>query len=473
MDKFDIAVIGGGAAGLVAASGSVQLGARTALIEKDRLGGDCLWYGCVPSKALIKSAKVVHLLKRVKDYGVDDVDIRFDFKNVIGKVQSLRSRIGEHDDPARFEKMGVKLFTGAPKFVSNEEIEINGERLKSKKIVIATGSSPFVPPIEGLKDTGYITNVEVFSLKKLPGSLAVIGGGPIGIELAQALSRLGSDVTVIEMLDRILIKEDKEVSSELTGILEAEGMKIMTGTKVVKVRKEGDKKIVTVLRDGKEEEVVSEEILMSVGRIPNVDGLDLEKAGVEYDRRGIKVDKSLKTTASHIWACGDVAGPYQFTHMAEYQAGIVIRNALFHIPAHVDYSAVPWATYTDPEVATVGIIEEMAAQQGIKHKVFKFEFSGLDRAIIEQETKGFVKIVCTPSGKLLGATIIGHNAGELIHEYVLAVKEGMPLSKISSTIHIYPTVSQIIKRTCDKYYSEKLFSGNLKKITEKLIHFLP
>jgi len=473
MDKYDITVIGGGAAGLVVASGSAQLGASVALIEKERLGGDCLWYGCVPSKALIKSAKMVHLLRRAKDYGIDDIDIKFDFKNVMDKVRSLRAKIGEHDDPERFKGMGINVITGDPKFLSNEELEVNGETIRSKKFVIATGSSAFVPPIEGLSDTGYITNVEVFELNELPKSLTVIGGGPIGIELAQALSRLGSDVTIVEMLDRILIKEDKDISDELRERLEDEGISILTGTKVVKARMHKGKKAVSVQQGDKEFEILSDEILVAIGRVPNVDGLDLTAAGVEYDRRGIKVNKSLQTTAKHIWACGDVAGPYQFTHMAEYQAGIVIRNALFHLPSHVNYSAVPWTTYTDPEVATVGLTEDAAIEQDIKHKAFKFEFGELDRAIIEQETHGFVKVICSPSGKLLGATIIGHNAGELIGEYVLALTNGLGLGKISGTIHAYPTMIQIVKRASDKYFSEKLFSGNFKKVAEKMIHFLP
>ncbi|HWP93413.1 MAG TPA: dihydrolipoyl dehydrogenase [Thermodesulfobacteriota bacterium] len=470
MDNYDIVVIGGGAAGLTVATGSVKFGLRVALVEKEKLGGDCLYYGCVPSKTLIHSAKVASLIKRAKEYGLDETMLSFDFEKVINHVWNTISIIGKHDDPERFRKMGVDVVFGDPSFTSPEEIEVNGRRIKSKKFVIATGSRSFTPAIDGLKEAGFISHVEVFHLKKLPQSLVVIGAGPIGMEMSQAFARFGSDVTVIEMLDRILPVEDEDVSEELEKYLTKEGIKFFTGTKAERVSLENGKKVVLAKKNGEEINIAADEILVAVGRTPNVEGLNLEAAGVEYNRKGIVVDQKLRTTAKNIWACGDVVGPYLFTHMAEYQAGIVVRNALLRLPAKVDYSVVPWTTFTDPEVAHVGISENEAKKKNIKYSVYKHQYSNVDRAVTEVEGVGFAKIITTGwKGKIIGAHIVGPNAGELISELALAIKKGMTVKDISSTIHVYPTLALGTRQTADLFYRHKFESSQL---LQKLLMFI-
>ena len=470
MDNYDIVVIGGGAAGLTVATGSVKFGLRVALVEKEKLGGDCLYYGCVPSKTLIHSAKVASLIKRSKEYGLNETELSFDFERVINHVWNTINIIGEHDDPERFRKMGVDVVFGDPSFTSPEEIEVNGRRIKSKKFVIATGSRSFTPPIDGLKEAGFISHVEVFHLKKLPQSLIVIGAGPIGMEMSQAFARFGSDVTVIEMLDRILPIEDEDVSEELEKYLTKEGIKFFTGTKAKRVSLENGKKVVLAEKNGEEINIAADEILVAVGRTPNVEGLNLEAAGVQYNRKGIVVDEKLRTTAKNIWACGDVVGPYLFTHMAEYQAGIVVRNALLKLPVKVDYSVVPWTTFTDPEVAHVGISETVAKNKGIDYHVYKHQYSNVDRAVTEVEGVGFAKIITTGwKGKIIGAHIVGPNAGELISELALAIKKGMTVKDISSTIHVYPTLALGTRQTADLFFRHKFESSQL---LQKLLKFI-
>jgi dihydrolipoamide dehydrogenase len=470
MDNYDIVVIGGGSAGLTVASGSVKFGLKVALIDKEKLGGDCLNYGCVPSKTLIQSAKVVSLMRRAREFGLNETPISFDFANVIGHVHDVIHKIGENDDPERFRKMGVDVIFGEPKFLSQTELEINGKTLKSKKFIISTGSSSFAPPVEGLKETGFITHVEAFYLKTLPQSLIIIGGGPIGIELCQAFSRFGSDVTVIEMMDRVLAKEDEDISKGLEEILTKDGIKISTETKAKRVFSENGKKVVLCEKNGQEIAFRADEILVAIGRMPNVDGLNLEAAGVEYNKKGIVVNESLQTTAKNIWACGDVVGHYLFTHTAEYQAGIVVRRALFRLPAKVDYSVVPWTTFTDPEVAHVGMTEAKAKEKGIKYSVYRHHYTDVDRAVTEVEGVGFIKIITTGwKGKIIGAHIIGPNAGELIHELVIAVRKGLTVKDISSTIHVYPTLALGTRQTTDLYFREKFYSSGLMQRLLKLV----
>jgi dihydrolipoamide dehydrogenase len=457
---YDIVVIGGGAAGLTVASGSVKFGLKVALIEKEKLGGDCLYYGCVPSKTLIHSAKVASLIRRAKEFGLNETPLSFDFANVIGHVWDVIHKIGEHDDPERFKKMGVDVIFGEPRFLSSEQIEIGGRQIKSKKFVISTGSRSFTPPIEGLKEAGFISHVEVFHLKTLPQSLIVIGAGPIGMEMCQAFKRFGTDVSVIEMLDRILAIEDEDVSKALEASLTKEGIRFFTGTKAKRVFTENGKKVVLCERNGQELAIRSDEILVAVGRTPNVEGMNLEAAGVEYNRKGIVVNEKLQTTAKNIWACGDVAGPYLFTHMAENQAGIVVRNAVLRLPVKMDYSVVPWTTFTDPEVAHAGMTEAEAKKKGIKYSVYKHHYGDVDRAVTEVEGEGFIKIITTGwKGKIIGAHIIGPHAGELIPELVIAIKNGLTVKDISSTIHVYPTLALGTRQTTDLYFRQKFDSS--------------
>lgn len=453
---YDIVVIGGGAAGLSVATGSVKFGLRVALVEKERLGGDCLYYGCVPSKTLIHSAKVASLIKRAGDFGLNETPLSFEFENLTGHVWDVISKIGEHDDPERFRQMGVDVIFGEPRFNSQNEIEVNGKEIRSKKFVISTGSSALEPPVEGLRETGFITHVEVFSLKRLPDSVTVIGAGPIGMELGQALARFGSRVTVVEMADHVLPLEDYDISADLQQYLSGEGIEFHTGTRALKAYSENGKKILSVQKGGEEFKIETDEILVAAGRTPNVEGLNLEAAGVRFNKKGIVVNDNLRTTGKNIWACGDVAGPYLFTHMAEYQAGVVIRNALLKLPAKVDYSVVPWTTFTDPEVAHVGVNEKEARKRGIDHMVYKKQFSEVDRAVTEVEGVGFVKILTRGwRGRIIGAQIIGPNAGELLPELTLAIRKGMTVKDISSTIHVYPTLALGTRQTADNFFRDK------------------
>ncbi len=458
MNSYDVTVIGGGAGGLVAAVGFATLGVKTALVEKQALGGDCLYYGCVPSKTLLHTAKVASILRRSQGLGVACPDLRVDFQRVMGHMREVITNIGLHDDPARFETLGIKVFFGPGRFLGGPILEIGAQRIYSKKFVLATGSSPAVPPIPGLKETGYITNIEAFSLERLPSSIVILGAGPIGLEFAQVFRRLGSQVTVIDQAPSVLFREDAELSAALDKYLQAEGIKIILGAAITGVGRQDKNKVVAVTKNGARQEILTEEILVALGRTANVKGLGLEEAGVEYNPKGVVVDDTLRTSAPHIWACGDVTGKYLFTHVAEYQARLVVRNTLLPLKARADYRVVPWTTFTDPELAHLGLTEAEVKQQGLDYKVFRVDFTEIDRAITDDQAKGFTKVICSPGGKILGAHILGPNAGDLIHEFVLAMRENIPIGRISSAIHVYPTLAQVSRRTADKFYAEKLQS---------------
>ena len=463
---YDLVVIGGGAAGLVVTGAAAQLGLKVVLVEKSgKLGGDCTHYGCVPSKTLIHSAKVASLIRRAPEFGLESTDLRFDFARVTAHVHDVIAYFEtEHDNPERFRRWGAEVIFGAARFVSPREVEVDGRRLAARKFVIASGSRPFVPRLEGLEAAGYLTNESAFDLKRLPASLLVLGGGAIGLELAQAFARFGARVTVLEMLDRILPPEDPEISSALREILEAEGIAIHTGTQARRAEAADGRKALLCDQEGREARFEAEEILVAAGRVPGVEGLNLEAAGVAVGPRGVQVDARLRTTAKHIWACGDVVGPYQFTHVAEYQAGIVIRNVVFRLPAKVDYRVVPWATFTDPEVARVGLTEAEARQRGIPHEVLRFPFKDVDRAVAEGEPRGLAKFLVGKRGRILGASILGPRAGELIHEAVLAMQARLPFSKISQAIHVYPTLAQVNRRAVNTYYAPRLFSPRTRTV---------
>jgi pyruvate/2-oxoglutarate dehydrogenase complex dihydrolipoamide dehydrogenase (E3) component len=459
----------------VAAGGAALLGAKVALIEKNKLGGDCLYTGCVPSKTLIRSARFAAELKRAPDFGFQIGDFGFwenDFSSITNRVQRVIEVIEHHDAPEVFEKMGVSVMFGNARFISPYELKIvlpSGEKktLKAKRFCLATGSRPFVPPIEGLKETGFITNEEVFQLQSLPENLIVLGAGAIGLELGQAFARLGSKVTIIEMADRVLIKEEKEISALMEKILREEGLEILTKSKAVKVHKKSDgKKVLTVERDGKTEEVIGHEILVAVGRQANVDNLGLEKAGVKFDQKQIFTDEYLRTSTKNIFAAGDVTGHFQFTHTADYEAQHVIQNAFLFYPLtkKIDFSVIPWATFTEPEVARVGLTETEAKKKfGEKVKVFKVNFADNDRAQTESEATGFAKIVTLKGKKILGASIIGGHAGELIHEFVLAMRHDLTLPDLNRAIHVYPTFSKITQALATEQTLETLKSAWVQK----------
>lgn len=469
---YDLVVIGGGAAGLVAATGGASLGAKTALIEKKKLGGDCTWYGCIPSKALLKSSQVFSLVKRINEFGIDGSG-EYDQSQVMSHVREIINKISEHHPPEVFEKRGIKVLFGNSKFINNTTIDLDGKQVSSKRFIICTGSHPMVPPIEGLKDVDYLTNENIFDLEVLPKSIAVLGGGPIGVEISQALARFGVEVSIVEMVDRILFREDEEIAQVLTDSLNKDSAKIYAGKKAVKFSKEGDTVAIIVEDKVKNQSVIkAEKVLVAVGRAPNIEGLELEKAGIKYSRKGIEVNKTLRTSAKNIYACGDIVGPYQFSHMAEHQAIIAVGNALFPFKRKVDYSAVPWCTFTDPELAHVGLTEEEARKQSKDIKVYRSKYSESDRAVTDLEEKGLAKVICDKKGYVLGAHIVGANAGEIIHEYVLAKAKKLKIGDISLAIHIYPTLAQIVKRTGDQSYMQILNSKWFSSFAKTMLKFL-
>jgi pyruvate/2-oxoglutarate dehydrogenase complex dihydrolipoamide dehydrogenase (E3) component len=462
VDHYDIAVIGGGSAGLVVAVGAAHLGARVALIEKKALGGDCLYTGCVPSKTLIRSARFASEVSRAESFGFAPIEWRFldeRFAAITERVARVIEKVGEHDAPDVFRKLGIEVIFGAPRFLSARELEITPETnstgakrmIRARRFCISTGSRPSVPPVEGLRETGFITNEEVFHLKRLPRSLIILGGGPIGLELGQSFARFGSDVTVVEMGLRLLPKEDAEVSSEIERILRAEALNVLLQTRAVSARAFQDQKRLTVEDKQGTREIEAEQILVATGREPNIAGLNLEAAGVAYHEHQILTDKYLRTTASHIYAAGDVTGHFPFTHMAAYEASIVVRNALFFWPLRqkVDFRVVPWTTFTDPEVARVGMTEQEARDYfgADRISVYRAPFTDNDRAHADEQTNGFAKLVCAGrKGTIVGAHIIGPHAGELIHEVVLAMKQRLSASALGSLTHVYPTLTQINQR---------------------------
>ena len=455
-ETYDLIVIGGGSAGLVAAGGAGILGAKVALIEKAKLGGDCLYTGCVPSKTLIRSARFASDMKHAEKFGFEIQNSKFkndSFASITNRVQDVIGVIEEHDAPEVFEEMGAEVIFGDPKFVSKNEIEVtlnpNDEKLvmKAKRFCISTGSSAFVPPIKGIEETGYITNEDVFHIEELPERLVVLGGGAIGCELGQSFARFGSKVTLIEMAPRIMAVEDTEVSEFMKEAFEKEGIDVRTKTKAVKFHKtSSEAKVLTVEKeDGSTEEIEADEILVAVGRRPNTNGLNLETAGVELDRGKIKVDDYLRTTNKSIYAAGDVNGKFQFTHMADYEAQIVLKNCFLFYPftTKADYSVVPWTTFTEPEVARVGMIEKEAQKKyGDSIDVYKVPFARNDRALAEGDSSGFAKLVLK-GNKILGVTLVGIHAGELLSEFTVAMKNNLSIDDLNKAIHVYPTLAKI------------------------------
>ncbi|TDY02833.1 dihydrolipoyl dehydrogenase family protein [Thiohalophilus thiocyanatoxydans] len=465
-NKRDLIVIGGGAGGLVIASVASQLGLNVTLIEKQaKLGGDCLHHGCVPSKALIKAAKVAHLMRRAGEFGLPSQSFPIDLGKVNQQVNSIVDHIQQHDDPERFRAYGCEVLLGEPaRFISPHAVQVGERVIEGRRFVIATGSRPFIPAIPGINPDDLLTNESLFDLQQLPASLAVLGGGPIGLELGQAMSRLGSQVTLLQRGPRLLAHEDTELVDLLQKQLTDEGLQIQTNSDIERIEHQNDQYEII---DNNHDRVRVDKILVATGRRPNIEGLDPERAGIETTPRGIMVDRRLRTSQKHIYACGDVAGPYAFTHQAEYQAGLIISNAVFRFPKKADYRILPWVTYTDPELAQVGLTEQQAREQGIKHTVLRFDFKEVDRALTERETAGRVKLV-TRKGKILGASILGPQAGELIHELVLAMQSGAKIGDISAAIHAYPTLAQIHRRTVNTAYAAKLFSP----LTRRLVRWL-
>ena len=467
--ETDICVIGGGSGGLSVAAGASQMGARTVLIEKAKMGGDCLNFGCVPSKAMIAAAHAAHAIRGSDRFGIAGHEPEVDFRRVHDHVHGVIAAIAPHDSVERFEGLGVTVLQAAARFTGKDTVEADGTTVKAKYFVVATGSSAGVPPIPGLDTVPYLTNETVFDLTEQPEHLIIIGGGPIGSELAQAHRRLGARVTVLEMFS-VLGKDDPEVTEVVKRRMRAEGVELCEGIKIQKILPDGSGIAVEIEQDGTGRTIAGSHLLVAAGRSANVDGLNLEAAGVTYSKRGIEVDARLRSSNKRIFAIGDVAGSYQFTHIAGYHAGIVIRNALFKLPAKVAYHAVPWVTYTDPEIAHVGQTEEQAKKElGGDIRVLRFAFNENDRAQAERETDGLIKVVTDKKGRVLGTSIAGARAGELLLPWVLAVDQKLKIGKMAGIIAPYPTLGEISKRVAGSYYIPSLFSEKTRKIVRFLM----
>jgi len=453
----NMVVIGGGSAGLVSGLIAAAVKSKVTLIEKHKMGGDCLNTGCVPSKALIKSAKVAATLKKAGEFGLKDVTTNVDFDKVMGRVENIVKKIEPHDSIERFTGLGVDCVTGEAKIVSPYCVEVNGKQIFTRNIIIATGARPFVPPIEGLSSIEYLTSDNLWDLRKQPERLVVLGGGPTGCELSQAFARLGTQVIQIEQAPRLMIREDEKVSQFVQQRLTEDGVAIHTEHQAVKVEILNGTKTLICSHHDKRVEIAFDEILVAVGRAANTDGLGLSDIGVELTERGtVAVNDYLQTTIPNIYACGDVAGPYQFTHTASHQAWYATVNGLFGMfrKFKVDYRVIPWATFVDPEVARVGLNEQEAIAQGVDYQLTEYGIDDLDRAITDGEDHGFIRVITAgKTDKILGVTIVGHHAAELLAEYVQAMKHGLGLNKILGTIHIYPTYSE----------ANKFVAGNWKR----------
>jgi len=462
---FDIGILGGGAAGLTVASGAAQFGAKTLLIEKEKeLGGDCLHYGCVPSKTLIRTANIYHLMKNAEKYGLPRTDLNpVDFQSIAARIQAVINTIQAHDSKERFCKLGARVESGNAIFTDEHSVRLNGGILSARKWVIATGSSPFVPPIEGIDKTPFITNKELFSLETLPKSMIAIGGGTISIEMAQAFNRLGTRVTVVELANQILGAEDKDMAEHLMNILIAEGITFHLGSMPLSTKDLGNEKEMVIKKpEGKTISLKAETILVAVGRTPNLQGLGLEDIGLERDKKGLKIDDRLRTNHRHIYVAGDATGAYQFTHAAGYEGGIALSNAILHLPRKVDYTYMPWCTYTDPELASIGMNEKRASGAGISYSVWTEEFSTNDRSLAEGKETGKIKLLLDEKEKPIGIQILGPSAGELISEWIAVMNGNVKLSTIASAVHPYPTLGEINKKVVGKFFSGKIFSEKVK-----------
>ncbi len=465
VESYDVLAIGGGAAGLVVAAGAAGLGARAALVERDRLGGECLWTGCIPSKALLAAARAVRDARHADRLGVRVGDVAVDFPRVMARVRQAQARLQPHDSPERFRALGVEVVAGNARFVGEGTIAVDERRIVARHVVIATGSSPQVPPIPGIGSVPYLTNETVFTLERLPLSLLVIGGGSVGLELAQAFALLGSRVSVVESTPSVLPHEDAEMVALLAASLAADGVELHAGVSATLVGPGPDG--VVVEAGGKR--LRAERLLVAAGRRPRVEGLELGATGVELGSDGIAVDRRLRTTAPGVWAAGDVVGPLRFTHVADYQARLVLRNALFPLSTAVDYTAIPRVIYTEPELARVGLTEAEAREaHGDGVRVWRRPFADADRAVADDRTDGLVKLVADRKGRLLGAHVLGHGAGNIIAELALAMRHGLTLARIAETVHPYPTYPEAVKQAAELQQRSRL-AGLTASVVRRLV----
>jgi pyruvate/2-oxoglutarate dehydrogenase complex dihydrolipoamide dehydrogenase (E3) component len=457
--RYNLVVIGAGTAGLVTAAGGAILGAKIALVERDYMGGDCLNFGCVPSKALIRSARAAAEIRDAARFGIEvPHGVSVNFSAVMERMRELRVELSPIDSAKRFRDLGVDVFIGDGKFAGPDSVEVGGKVLRFKKAVVATGARAASLPIPGLAEAGFLTNETVFSLTELPRRIAVFGAGPIGCELAQTFQRLGAAVTLLEVAPQILIREDRDAAERIERAITRDGVAIVTGCKIVNVERRGNEKVISTERDGARTEYTVDEILIGVGRVPTVEGLNLEAANIEFNQQaGIKVDDNLRTTNPAIFAAGDIASAYKFTHLSDAHARIVLRNALFGGRQKVSALTIPWCTYTDPEIAHVGLYEAEARSRGIEVTTYTQELKEVDRAVLDGETDGFVKVhVRKGSDQIVGATIVASHSGEMISELTTAIAAGVGLGKIADVIHPYPTQADAIRKAAGLYNRTRL-----------------
>ncbi len=456
--RYNLVVLGAGTAGLVSAAGAAGLGAKVALIERHFLGGDCLNYGCVPSKAVIRASRAAQAVREAAGFGVRvEGSVNVNFGQAMERMRRLRAGISRHDSAQRFTGLGVDVFLGSARFLSPDEVEVDGQRLKFSRAVIATGARAAELPVPGLKDAGYLTNETVFSLAELPQKLLVIGAGPIGCELAQAFRRLGSEVTILTDGKRIMPREDADAAALVQERFRREGIEMLFEARTTRAEGRGGSKVLFFDRGRGEEQTTGTELLVAVGRAPNLEGLNLEAAGVSYDRRGVQVDDRLQTTNSRIYAAGDICSQFKFTHAADAMARIVLQNALFFGRKKASALVIPWCTYTDPEIAHVGLYEDEARSRGHEIATYTIPLAEVDRAILDGDEDGFARIVAEKrKGRILGATLVARHAGESIGEMVLAIQQGLGLGTIAQTIHPYPTQAEALKRAGDAFNRGRL-----------------
>jgi len=462
----DLCIIGAGAAGLAVAAGAAQMGASVVLVERGQMGGDCLNYGCVPSKSLLAAAKLADIWRHSGEFGVSYETPRIDFAAVADSVERVIASIAPNDSQERFERLGVHVIRAEARFVDRRTVQAGNMPIRPRRFVVATGSHPVIPPIPGLDRLPYFTNETVFANRTRPEHLIIIGGGPVGIELAQAHRRLGSAVTVIDA-GPLLPREDAELASQLTALLAAQGIALKPSVGVTAVEKSGAA-VTAALANG--ERVTGSHLLLATGRHADTTALNLDAAGIETTPHGIKVDARLRTTNRRAFAIGDAAGGPQFTHVALYHAGIVIRNALFRLPARVDYRALPWVTYTDPELAQAGLTETAAREEG-NIRVLRWSFADNDRAHTERDTRGEVKIVTRRNGRIIGATILGAGAGDLILPWTLAISQRLKIGAMANLIVPYPTRGEAGKRAAGAYYTPTLFAPRTRRLVRLLARF--
>lgn len=467
---YDLIVIGAGAAGLTASGFGALMGAKTALIEAERLGGDCTWTGCIPSKTMLKAARVAHQIRTAERFGLKPGSPDFDFSALMDHVHKVQQDVYQHADaPPNMERLGVEVLAGSARFLDAHTVEIGSRRLSGRFIVIASGSRASVPPIAGLAAADYITNETIFSRSKQPRKLAVLGAGPIGIEMAQAFRRLGSEVTVINKGNRILQRDDAELAALLETQLEEEGVQFTRKSRLTKVKRSGETLELELSNEaGTVSTLAADTLLIAAGREPRTADLNLDAAGVQHDDSGIPINRRCQTNVKHLYACGDVAvppaGKLQFTHMAEHMAKVAIKNAILHLPARLEERQVPWCTFTDPELAHAGWGAHDLDRRGLPYQTYRLPFAKIDRAATDGETQGLIKVFANTRGKIYGVSILGAQAGELAGEYGLAIRNGLTLKAISSTIHAYPTLVLGNRLAADQWLMGKRTPGRVRWI---------